>query len=230
MKDELWLSIPPFQRDARSKGIPALGSGAIYPIPESEVRVQDFEIPMHWPRAYALDNGWNNFAVVWGALDRETGILCVQFNLQTGTAEPAVHIDAIKNRGAWIPGVGDAADIDRHDGQQTIDIFRRAGLDLILPDKAVEAGICDVWTMLSTGRLKVFASCAAWFEEYRLYRRDENGKIVKRNDHLLDCTRYLVRSGIARMKPHPTTKRKPLPLGYHPGRAYRPSDGLRWMA
>ena len=29
-KDELWRSLPPFQRDARSKGVPQLGSGVIY--------------------------------------------------------------------------------------------------------------------------------------------------------------------------------------------------------
>ena len=36
-KTELWGSIPPYQRDARSKGIPQLGSGAIYPVAESEI-------------------------------------------------------------------------------------------------------------------------------------------------------------------------------------------------
>jgi phage terminase large subunit-like protein len=32
-------------RDARSKGIPSIGSGAIYPIAESEITVEDFVIP-----------------------------------------------------------------------------------------------------------------------------------------------------------------------------------------
>lgn len=31
----LLASIPPYQRDARTKGIPQLGSGAVYPVPES---------------------------------------------------------------------------------------------------------------------------------------------------------------------------------------------------
>ena len=29
-----------------------------------------------------------------------------------------------------------------------------------------------------------------------MYRRDEKGKIVKQNDHVLDATRYLVMSGL----------------------------------
>ncbi len=57
---------------------------------------------------------------------------------------------------------------------------------------------------MSTGSLKVFSSCQSWLQEYRLYRRDEDGKIVKENDHLMDATRYLVMSGlpIARCAPN----------------------------
>ena len=35
-------------------------------------------------------------------------------------------------------------------------------------------------------------------EEFRLYRRNEKGKIVKVNDHLCDCLRYLIMSGMSR--------------------------------
>src|SRR5215467_13831811 len=66
-KQDLYASIPPYQRDARSKGIPQLGSGAIYPVPESEIVCKPFEIPRYWPRAYALDVGWNRTAAIWGA-------------------------------------------------------------------------------------------------------------------------------------------------------------------
>jgi len=31
-------------------------------------------------------------------------------------------------------------------------------------------------------------------KEFNLYHRDENGKIVKKNDHLLDALRYLIMS------------------------------------
>ena len=35
-----------------------------------------------------------------------------------------------------------------------------------------------------------------WLSEFRLYRRDEKGNVVKENDHLMDATRYLVVSGL----------------------------------
>ena len=225
-KADLIARIPIHQRDARTKGIPALGSGAIYPVPESDIRVPDFAIPKHWPRGFALDTGWDWTAAVWGVLDREAQVFYVYSVYKRGQAEPAVHAAAIRSRGAWIPGVGDAAAINNNDGRQFIDIYRRLGLKLDLADKAVEAGIQEVWELLSAGRLKVFESCGAWFEEFRLYRRDDKGRIVKQHDHLMDCTRYLVR-GRTRMKTQQTPKRRRPP---DPFVTRRPLTGLGWMS
>jgi len=46
-----------------------------------------------------------------------------------------------------------------------------------------------------------------WLREFRRYHRDDRGagKIVKRDDHLMDATRYLVVSG----RPLMHTKPKP---------------------
>lgn len=205
MRESLWASIPPYQRDARSKGIPQLGSGAIYQVSEDDVKVPDFAIPAHWPRGYAMDTGWEWTAAVFGAHDRETETVYVTGVYKRGQAEPVIHADAIRARGAWMQGVGDAAAINLYDGRSFIEIYRTLGLNIEIPDKAVEAGIQKVWERLSAGKLKVFASCTPWFEEYRLYRRDEKGKIVKINDHLMDATRYLVVSGLSRFKVQPQT-------------------------
>jgi hypothetical protein len=62
--------------------------------------------------------------------------------------------------------------------------------------RSVEAGLYAVWERLSDGRLFVFNSLQNWLSEFRIYRRDEKGKIVKQNDHLMDATRYLVMSGL----------------------------------
>lgn len=205
VKKELLESIPPFQRDARSKGVPQLGAGAIYPVPESEILVDDFEIPAHWPRSYGMDVGWNRTAAIWGAWDREADIVYFYSEHYRGQAEPSIHAEAIKARGAWIPGVIDPAANGRnqHDGLQLMQKYRDLGLDLDIADNAVEAGIYEVWQRLSTGRLKVFKSLSNWRSEYRLYRRDEKGRIVKANDHAMDGGRYNIMSGLrrARVKP-----------------------------
>lgn len=42
---------------------------------------------------------------------------------------------------------------------------------------------------MQTGRLKVARHLNDWFEEFRLYHREE-GKVVKIDDDLLSATRY----------------------------------------
>lgn len=204
-KEMLWKSIPPFQRDARSKGIPQLGAGAIYPVPESDFVVDDFKIPDHWLKVYGMDVGWNRTAAPWGAWDRENDIVYLFSEYYRGSAEPSIHAEAIKARGSWIPGAIDPAARGRSqkDGEQLLQLYLELGLDITVADNSVETGIYEVWQRLSTGRLKVFRSMSNWLFEFRLYRRDEKGRIVKVNDHLMDATRYLIKSGLelARLKP-----------------------------
>lgn len=197
-KAELWASIPSYQRDARSKGIPRLGSGAIYPVDPLDVECEPFVFPAWYRHVYALDVGWNRTAAIWGAIDPEEDVLYLYAEYYRGQAEPAVHAAAIRARGDWIPGVVDPAARGRsqHDGAQLFATYQQLGLTLSLADNAVEAGIYEVWGRLSTGRLKVFRTMQNFWSEYRLYRRDDRGKIVKQNDHLMDACRYLTMSGV----------------------------------
>ena len=198
-KQELLLSIPPYQRDARSKGIPQLGSGAIYPLLEEDITVEPFEIPPTWPKVYALDVGWNRTGALWGAWDQQSDVVYLYSEYYRGQAEPVIHAEAIKARGEWIPGVIDPAARGRSqkDGTRLIDDYIDFKLKLNYAINAVESGILAVWQRLSTGRLKVFTGLQNFLTEYRIYRRDEKGNIVKENDHLMDCCRYLMSSGLA---------------------------------
>jgi hypothetical protein len=44
--------------------------------------------------------------------------------------------------------------------------------------------------LMSTKQLKIFPQCTSLLAELRKYSRDENGKIRKQVDHLLDALRY----------------------------------------
>ena len=66
--------------------------------------------------------------------------------------------------------------------------------------------------------LKVFSSCVRFFEEIRIYQRDQRGKVKKRHDHLMDCLRYLVtalHTAIDRFKVKPITYRTEAPPPRH---------------
>jgi len=204
-KRELMEATPEYLRDARSKGEPSLGAGAIYPIQLSEILVDPFAIPAHWPRVYALDVGWNRTAALWAALDRESDCWYMYTEHYRGKAEPSIHVTAIQARGEWIPGLIDPAARGRSqkDGEQLLVTYRDLGLNLTESANALEAGIYDVWNLLSTGRLKIFKTLMNWQAEYRLYRRDEKGNVVNVFDHLMDTMRYIVLSGKAIAIPVP---------------------------
>jgi phage terminase large subunit-like protein len=142
-KADLAGSIPAYQRDARMKGIPMLGAGAIYPVPESEMVCAPVVLAPHWPRVYGMDVGWNRTAAVWGAWDRDADVVYVYAEHSRGQAEPSIHADAIRARGAWVPGVIDPASRGRSqgDGTQLIQTYRELGLHLVPANNAVEAGI-----------------------------------------------------------------------------------------
>lgn len=216
-KAELLAAIPPFQRNARSKGLPQLGAGQIYPLPEAAFVMDPFQLPKHWPRAYGLDVGWNWTAAVFGATDRDTDTDYIYSVYKAGQAEPAVHAAAIKARGA-LPGAIDPASRGRSqvDGRQLVEEYRGQGLELIEAKNAVEAGIFAVWERLTTGRLKMFrGACDPLIAEMRLYRRDEKGKVVKENDHACDGLRYYEMTGreSARAPIPKKSKSDPLMLG-----------------
>lgn len=197
-KKELYDSYPPHMRDARTKGIPQFGAGAVFPIAEDKLKIDDFALPPYWPRAYALDVGWNRTAACWGAWDQQSDVVYLYSHHYQGQEEPVVHAKAIKSRGVWIPGVIDPAARGRsqRDGQKLVNDYIHEGLNLFYAENTVESGLLDVWQRMTTGRLRVFRTLTHWFEEYRLYRRDEKGKLVG-EDHLMDCTRYLIVSGLA---------------------------------
>lgn len=196
-KDMLIASYAPHERDARSKGLPQLGSGAIFPVPETDIVVKPFEIPEHWPIAYGMDVGWKKTAALFGAYDAKSDTWYLYSEYYRGYAEPSVHSEAIKARGQWIHGVIDPASRggSQKDGLTLLDEYMKLGLTLSLANNSVEPGLLDVFQRLSTGRLKIFSTLQNWLAEYRVYRRDLRGKVVKERDHLMDCTRYLIMSG-----------------------------------
>lgn len=211
-KRELLEETPPWLREARSKGIPSLGAGAIYPIPLDQIEVEPFLIPSHWPRAYALDVGWNWTAALWMAYDRETLTRYLYAEYKASEALPQVHADAIKARGKWIPGLIDPAANNRgqRDGERLMADYQGLELSLTPANNAVEAGLVGCWRELSVARIKIFRTLVRFKEEYRVYRRDEKGKVVKKNDHLMDCMRYLYNSGFDVMKVKPATSTGPI--------------------
>jgi phage terminase large subunit-like protein len=203
-REAIIASYPPHEREARAKGVPTLGSGRIFPVEESMVSEAPFQIPEHWPRICGLDFGWDHpTAAAWMAWDRDTDTIHLYDCYRISEQPVAIHAAAIKAKGDWIPVAWphDGLQHDKGAGLQLAEQYREHGVNMCnematFPEDgpqpsrvSVEAGVAEMLDRMMTGRWKVAAHLAQWFEEFRLYHRD-NGKIVKDYDDLLSASRY----------------------------------------
>jgi phage terminase large subunit-like protein len=201
---------PKHEREARAKGIPTLGSGRIFPVPESDISIQAITIPDHWPRINGLDFGWDHpTAAIQMAWDRDADCVYVVSTYRKSEATPVIHAAAVKAWGDWIPVAWphDGLQHDKGSGEQLAEQYRDAGLNMTAEratfedgTSGVEAGLMDMLDRMQTGRLKVFSHLEEWFQEFRMYHR-KDGKVVKEMDDLMSATRYALM-----MKREATTK------------------------
>lgn len=190
---------PPHERDARTKGIPALGSGRVFPIAEECIVVEPFQLPVWMDFIGGMDFGIDHpFAAVRLGYDPDDDIVYITGEYRVSDEIPVVHAAAVKVWGDTMPWAWphDGLQRDKGSGTALRDQYQAAGLNM-LPEKAswpdgstgVEAGLTDMLGRMKTNRWKVFKSCEMWLEEYRLYHR-KDGMVVKERDDLISASRY----------------------------------------
>ena len=195
-KKILLNSTPPWLREARSKGIPQMGSGAIFQVPWENISVPRFEIPKHWKRYAGMDVG-NKTAAIWFAIDPSTRTHYGYYEYYREGELPSIHAQGILPPGKWIPISIDHAAHGRSqiDGENLFDMYKEYGLQLYNADKSVETGLYTCWEMLNNGQLKIFNDLKKFQEEYQMYHKDEKGRVVKHKDHIMDAFRYAIMTG-----------------------------------
>jgi len=201
-KTKIIASYPAHELEARTKGVPILGSGRIFPIAEEKIGIDDRNFPAHWPRLGAMDFGWDHpFAAVEIVWDRDADVVYISKTYRQREASPVIHAGALRAWGRHLPWAW-----PRDGKRETLEgagvalaqQYRAQGLNT-LPDNAqyddksvsVEAGLMDMLTRMQTGRLKVFKHLHDWWEGFRLYHRKE-GRVVKEGDDLMSATRYAI--------------------------------------
>lgn len=201
---QIIASYPEHEREARTLGIPVLGSGRIFPVTEESIRWQATPLPGYFKRIVGLDIGWDHpTAAVWLTWDADTDTVYVTDCYRVRQQTPIIHAAAIKARGAKIPVAWphDGMQHDKGSGEEIAQLYRKQGVAM-LPERAqypddrgngVEAGCMDILERMETGRFKVAAHLSDWWEEFRLYHR-KDGKVVKEGDDLMSATRYAIMS------------------------------------
>ena len=191
-------SYPPHEREARTKGVPTMGSGRVFPVAEERIAIDPLPIPKHWAQINGVDFGWDHpFAAVNIAWDRDADCIYVTKTYRQKEATPIIHAASIKPWGDWIPCAWphDGYQHDKGSGDQLADQYRKQGLNMhhehaTHPEGGfgTEAGLMEMLDRMQTGRFKVFSTLKEWFEEFRLYHRLD-GKLVKERDDLMSATR-----------------------------------------
>lgn len=231
-------SYPPHEREARTKGIPSLGSGLIFPVLEDDIVVEPFIIPEHWSRIGGMDFGWDHpSAFVELAWDKDSDVIYVTKDYRKTETTPVLHAATVKPWGAardgkqWLPWAWPHdGNNDMAAGPNLASQYREQGLKM-LPERAtfldgsnsVEAGVMDMLDRMQTGRWKVFRTCGLWLEERRLYHR-KDGRIVKERDDVISASRYALMMKRFALTAPPSSPVKPLVLNKPP----RSAQG--WMA
>lgn len=198
-KAKIVASYPPHEREARTKGVPTLGSGLIFPVSDEDLVVEPFSIPRHWVQIGGMDFGYDHpFGAARLAWDRDNDVIYVTANYRSRQSTPVMHAASLRPWGTWLPWAWphDGMQHDKGSGIQLAQQYREQGLNM-LPERAtfldgsngVEAGVMEMLDRMQTGRWKVFSTCTEWLEERRLYHR-KDGKIVKERDDVLCASRY----------------------------------------
>ena len=197
-RERIVASYPAHEREARTKGVPSMGSGRIFPVSEESITVEPFDIPKHWVQIGGLDFGWDHpTAAANLAWDRDADVIYVTKVYRMREATPVVHAAAVKPWGGWLPWAWPHdGNNDTAAGENLASQYEKQGLNM-LPERAtfddgtnsVEAGLMEMLDRMQSGRWKVFRTCHEWFEEFRLYHR-EDGKVVKERDDTLCASRY----------------------------------------
>jgi len=94
----------PYERDARTKGIPQLGSGRVFPVTEDDIKIRSIEIPPHWSQICALDFGWDHpTAAVRMAWDKDSDRMYVIDCRRAREQTPIIFAGSVRHWPAWIP-------------------------------------------------------------------------------------------------------------------------------
>lgn len=209
-RQQLLSGLLPHERDMRSKGIPVMGTGLIWPISESKISCSPFTIPDDWPRIAGLDFSGSGdeghpTALVVFAVDPSTDIAYLyDIYRESGKSIPEHWLFMSRIGSVPIAWPHDGLVSDRGSGVSYMEQYVTAGANMLhhkfsnppapgmkegTGGNGVKAGLTLMYSDMVGGKFKVFSNLREWFEEFRQYYQ-KDGEIVKEGDDLMAASRY----------------------------------------
>lgn len=196
--NELLAALDEHERDLRSKGIPAVGKGAVFKIADDEIKVRDVYPLSHWQIVAAVDWGHVKdptvIAIALHDPDNDTFYLYDLFYLdESEEARSPASVANILNNSPYrgVPVIvphdsGMKSEASESNGK----LLQRLGVN-VPPDPfynpqdtqlrnvklgnnkrsglSIETGLSEMRYLMSTGQLKVCDNCDHWFREKHSY-------------------------------------------------------------
>ena len=201
----------PHERESRTTGKPALGSGLIYQTPESFIveDVDPLSWPDHWRWGWGLDRGLDHpTAFVLMAHDPDMDHIHVVAEYRESDQPIERHVQAVKaiekeifGREMEIP-VAFPHDANSRDASGTAvrDLYARCRLPMMRESasiqgktgaaaRSLEGSIAEIEMRERCGAWKVSRRCRYYLEERRMYHR-KDGDVVALHDDTLCAARY----------------------------------------
>lgn len=206
-KNRLRTSYRAHELEARSMGIPMMGEGAVFPVPDAEIRVTSFELPDHFARIKGCDFGIDHPAAgVEIAWDRDSDVIYVVDCYKKAQESAPYHAAWFNKKNKFLPVAWphDGLNREKSGGRTLADAYRSHGVNMLSKSarykktpgekekggaQPVEPIVDEMLERMITGRFKVFSHLGDWFDEKRSYHR-KDGKIVDKRDDILKATMY----------------------------------------
>ncbi len=214
-KKRLAASYREHERDARTKGVPMMGEGAIFPVSDERISVDPFPIPPHWVRIKGCDFGFDHHAAgVEIAWDRGQDVIYVIDCYKERKELAPYHAAWFNKANRWVPvsWPHDGMNTSKGGGEKVKEAYVNHGVNMLsksarypksVGDDKEKGGPQDQWPVIdevrermATDRFKVFRHLSPWFDEKRSYHVkttvSNKVEIVARRDDILKATFYAV--------------------------------------
>lgn len=198
-KKQLLSAIPEYMRPAKTEGRVTYGSAIVFGVKEEDVMCDPFPIPDYFPRVCGIDFGIDHyFGACFSAYDRDRDIIYIYDVIKVRGEVATQHSHLIRQKGGQIRVIypHDGHTRSKGDGKKLVDFYKDAGLNCFRMfsngdnTQTIEVGIYELLVRMKEGRLKVFNNLGQFWEEFRKYRRNDNGKIIAKDDDLMSSFRY----------------------------------------
>lgn len=209
-KDRLAASYRDHEREARTKGVPMMGEGAVFPVADEKIKVDPFQIPGHWARIKGCDFGIDHPAagseIAW---DRDQDIIYLIDCYRKKDETAAYHAAWFNKSNRFVPVAWphDGMNREKAGGKTLAQHYRDHGVNMLTksarypraPGEEKDKGgpqptepiVDEMLERMQTNRFKAFSNLPDFFEEKRSYHR-KDGKIVDRRDDILKSVMYAI--------------------------------------